>query len=291
MGQTDLAIRMLADLLQAQLVPALLASDEVHVIGTEQTELKIIERRTDNVVRARINGVETIVNVEFQASHDAAVPTRMLAYHALLRQRYDPLPVRTIVVYLMHEPPAGGEVPRGLYRRPGDDQLEFIYDVFCVWDRPITLEDVRRTPSLAPLAPLTPGIAAADLPVLQALLEREVHPARLSGELQALTVVLASRRFSLDLLQSFLRSKAMLESSPGYQYFLSQGEALGESRALVRATIRLLEHHLGALPVGLEEHLAGLELPVLKDLFDQVVEDEDDEKALRQLVDDTLCGD
>jgi hypothetical protein len=157
MGQTDLAVRMLADLLQAQLVPALLAPERVQVLHTEQTELKIIERQTDKVVCALVDDVKTIVHVEFQASHGSDVPTRVLAYHAMLRQRYDPTPVRSVVVYLMHEPPASGEVPHGVYRRPGDDQLEFTYDVFCAWERPITLEDVHRSPTLGPLAPLTRG--------------------------------------------------------------------------------------------------------------------------------------
>ncbi len=78
MGQTDLAVRMLADLLQAQLVPALLAPERVQVLHTEQTELKIIERQTDKVVCALIDDVKTMVHVEFQASHGSDVPTRVL---------------------------------------------------------------------------------------------------------------------------------------------------------------------------------------------------------------------
>jgi hypothetical protein len=106
MAQTDLAIRKLADLLQGHLLSTLLPRDQVRIIGTEPTELQIIERQTDKILRAEINGKETIVNIEFQASHEASFPARLLAYHGLLRQRYHPLPVRSVVVYLMHKAPA-----------------------------------------------------------------------------------------------------------------------------------------------------------------------------------------
>ena len=119
MGQADIAIRRLAELLQAQLVEALLAPEPVRIMKTEKSELKIVERLTDQVVRAEIGGVETIVNVEFQASHEASFPARLLAYHALLRLKHFPLPVRSVVVYLMHRPPPAGDVPGVCIGAPG----------------------------------------------------------------------------------------------------------------------------------------------------------------------------
>jgi hypothetical protein len=107
MAQTDLAIRRLADLLPEQMVRALLGARNVTTIHSEPTEHKLFERRADSVVRATLGETETICHLEFQASHDTAVPLRVLTYHGLLRLRFHPLPVRSVVVYLMHRPPSG----------------------------------------------------------------------------------------------------------------------------------------------------------------------------------------
>lgn len=96
-------------------------------------------------MRARVDGEEVILHVEFQARHEPDLPERMLAYHALLRHRHRPLPVLSMVVYLMYEPPVG-LLPAGIQQ----GQVTFAYDlsvpgnVRWIW-----------TPSSAPL-PLRP---------------------------------------------------------------------------------------------------------------------------------------
>jgi predicted transposase YdaD len=291
MAQTDKAIRRLVDLSQAGIVTSLLAPAKVQILGIEPSELQVVERITDKVIHAKIDGVETIINVEFQASHDEAFPTRLLAYHALLRQSHAPTPVRSVVVYLMHEPPPGG-VPRGIAPSPGDLQLAFSYDVFCAWERPISLDQVRDNPHLGPLAALTPGVAAGDLTELQRIIERAPQPRVVRGELLVLTYILARRRFDKPLLQSLLRSNIMLEDSPGYQELMAQGEAQGEARGeargrkagekvgekvgemktLRRKIVVLVRLRLDDVPDELSERLEALDENKLDRLFDRLLE-------------------
>ena len=283
MAQTDKAIRRLVDLSQAGIVTSLLAPAKVQILGIEPSELQVVERITDKVIRATIDGVETIINVEFQASHEEAFPTRLLAYHALLRQTHAPTPVRSVVVYLMHEPPPGG-VPRGITPSPGDPQLTFSYDVFCAWERPISLDQVRDNPHLGPLAALTPGVGAKDLTELQHIIECAPQPSVVRGELLALTYILASRRFDEALLESLLRSNIMLEDSPGYQRIIAKGEAqgreigkeigkeIGEETALRRKIVMLVRHRLDDVPAALSEQLEALDAQQLDRLFDRVLE-------------------
>jgi hypothetical protein len=272
MGQTDLALCRLADLFQADLVPALL-SGQVEVLGVEPTRLEIVQRQTDNVVRALVDGVETIVHVEFVSCHRGTVPVQVLVYNALLRQRYHPLPVRSVVVYLMHD--RRRPVPRGIRRRPGDDGVEFTYDVFCPWEHPITLRDVERKPVLAPLAALTPGIGEAELRALpQVVLRSRRLPRSKKGELLALTYFLAARRFEAELLQSFVESPIMQESST-YRLVMEKGRAEGraEGRDMLRKKLlRLVRTRLGRVPRGVSGRLAGMELEALGRLFDQALE-------------------
>jgi hypothetical protein len=155
MAQTDLAVRFLSERHLGEIVPLLLPGHHVVVHDVMRTEVKIVERQSDEVVRAEIDGVLTILHVEFQSSHEADLGLRLLAYHALLAAR-EPLPVRSLLVYLMHEPPSS--TTTGF----SDAQVRFECDVFCPWTSPLGLAEVERHPALAPIAALTPGVGAQD---------------------------------------------------------------------------------------------------------------------------------
>lgn len=261
MGQSDLAIRLLAENHLAELLPGLYIGHHVQVLGIERTELKLVERHTDDVVRARLDGVESILHTEFQASHEAIVPVRMLAYQALLRHRHYPLPVRSLVVYLMHEPPRE-PIPRGIVPCIEDPQVHFSYDLFCPWERAITPEEVRAKPALAPIAALTPGVDDHNLAVLREAIESCLIETQAKGDLLAITYIIAGRRFSIDLVKSCLRSKAMEESAT-YREILSEGQA----RALRRAILGFVEAKLGTVPDGLVHQLEQMEAEALDELL------------------------
>ena len=158
--------------------------------------------------------------------------------------------------------------------------------MFCVWERPLTLEDVRRRPVLAPIAALTPGISEADLPGLQRVLQRSRLPREQRGELEAITYFLAARRFGQDLLQSFRRSKAMQDSAI-YKMVTeearTEARAEGEAKGQAKALLKLARHRLGRVPRGLQGKLKTMDADALDQLFDRALETEDP-KALRALL-------
>jgi hypothetical protein len=185
---TDVLIGLLAG---EPAVVRLLPGRRVEVLAVEPTELKFVDRRADSVIRALLDGVETIVHLEFQTTHETGVPLRVLEYHAILRARYPELPVVSIVVYLMPDPPSA--IPRGVPRTARNWQLDFSYQVFCPWETPITLEQVRASPGLALLASLTTGIDQQALGSLRAAIAERAPRATL-GDLLAVTYVIAGRR-------------------------------------------------------------------------------------------------
>ena len=283
MGQTDLAVRFLAEKHLADILSAVLVDRRVQVLGVERSELKLLERFTDNIVRALVDGVESIIHLEFQTQHEEILPDRMLAYHGLLRHRHH-LPVLSLVVYLMHKPPPHG-IPTGIE----EARLRFSYEVFCPWQQSITVEDVRRHPGVAPIATLTAGIDERDLPAIGRAIEEAV-PEAARGDLLALTYIVAGRRFPSDLLQFCLRSKAM-EDSVTYQQILAEGEAKGladgeakgeargEARGLAKgetATMRqaildLLDARLGHVPEDVRGRLETMDAGALRELFNRLV--------------------
>jgi len=241
------------------------------VIAVEQSEVKLVERQADYVARVRIDGVETILHIEFQSRHEEELPARILAYHALLRHQHHPLPVRSLVIYLMHEPPQHA-ISASITPLPGDPQVSFRYDVFCPWDHPMSLEEVRRHPGLAPLAAVTPGIGMEDLPALRQAVEERVPEDR--SDLLAVLFFLAGRRFPDDVLQLFLRSKAM-EESVTYQAAVAEGRAdglaKGQAAGLRRAVLEIVQARLSTPPDGLHVRLAALDADALGALFSQLV--------------------
>jgi len=274
---------------QRRAVPALLPDHQVEVLGVVPTRLVSsgLDRYADHAVRTRIDGVETISHVEFQTEHRGDVPARVMVYNGLFRylghQEQHPVPVRSIVVYLMHERRRG--VPRGIRRRPGDRQVQLDYDVFCVWERPLTLQDVKRHPVLAPLAVLTQGIGEAELQALPRVLRRAVLPRDTFGDLLAITYFLAARRFEPHLLQSLGRSKIMQESAT-YRLVTEEAEARGraEGEATLRdKLLKLVRHRLGRVPRGLQSKLKAMDLDAVDALFDCVLETEEPD-ALRALL-------
>jgi len=271
---------------QRRAVPALQPDLDIEVLELVPTKLTLkgLERLADHAVRARINGVETIAHLEFQLRHSSDIPARVMVYNGLLRclghlQRR-PRPVRSMVVYLMHE--RRRPVPRGICRSSRDPQVHIEYDVFCVWERPLTLEDVRRRPVLAPIAALTPGISEADLPALHRLLQRARLPREQRGELEAITYFLAARRFGKKLLQSFRRSKTMQESAI-YKIVTEEARTTGRLETLRDNLLKLTRHRLGRVPRGLQGKLKTMDADALDRLFDRVLETEDP-KALRALL-------
>jgi predicted transposase YdaD len=264
----------------------------------ERTELpRVIERVSDEVVRARVDGVETILHTELQQRHEPGLPERLLVYHALLRQRHAPTPVLTLLVYLMPRRPRR-PLPHEIEPTAADPQVAFRYEVFCPWERPIGVAEVARCPALAPLAILTPGVGRGELDALREAVEGSGLPREEAGDLLAVTFFVGGCRFARRVLQSLKRSGVMLQSST-YQWVLSEGEekglekgraeglvegeAKGAAVALRRSVVALVRKRLGAVPTRLERRLERLDAAALDALFTKLL-DAESPAAVRKLL-------
>ena len=157
MGKLDLISRLLSERYLESLLPSVLANRRVRVLRREATSLKeVTERISDEVIIAELDGEEHVLHVEMQSAHEKLLPWRMAAYHALLARRFHPLPVFSLVIYLMHRGPRAA-LPSALPSSPGRQILAFQYEIFQPWRAHLGIELVRRNPSLAPLACLSPG--------------------------------------------------------------------------------------------------------------------------------------
>lgn len=300
MGTKDLAIRLLAEHCLADIAPALLPQHEIVVERVVAPQLKLVERIADTIALITIDGAPAVLHVEFEATlrGQGRMPARVMAYNALLRQRYPGRAVVSVVVYLVAKPDSRRPVRRALGPRPGDLPLDFRYHVFLPWENPLTLDDVAKHPGLGPLALLTPGITAADLPAVRQLLEHGNTPGLPVPDLLAVAYIMAAHRFPLGLLDSYLRSEAM-ESSPGYQSILREGikkgleqgleqglergREQGLEQGIERGILRLIELRLGSVPAGFDGYLDSLSLRDLENLQDTLLASQDEE-ALRAAI-------
>ena len=297
MGKRDVALRMFYEERVGPLLAGLLPDLTIEVLAVEPTELETVERRADLVHRVRLDGEETILHIEFQSRHEKKLPGRIHTYNALLREKYWPLPVFSLLIYLMHEAPSR-PVPRGVCRRSGDGQLDFAYAMFCPWEQPIGIEVVRAHPLVAPLAALTPGITDRTMSHLVKAVDESGLPEPLRRDLLMVTRILASRRFDENLLDSCFRSEHM-EDSPYYQEILkegekrgekrglqkgrAEGEKRGEKRGLKRAILDLVEARLGRTSQSLQKQLGTMEADALHGLFTKLLRAKD-EAHLRSLL-------
>ena len=93
----------------------------IAVLETEQPTVEV--RRTDSLIRVRIDGQDVLVHCEFQTGDSTAVPMdrRMARYIGYLIERYG-LPVLAFVIYLR---PNAGRRDKGYYNQalPGHEML------------------------------------------------------------------------------------------------------------------------------------------------------------------------
>jgi predicted transposase YdaD len=282
MADKDLVIRFLADRHLPDLLEGLWADLAARVAALERmpTELKVVtERLPDAVYRARIDGADLLLHIEFQSFVDPRLPYRILEYQALLRAAHE-LPVRSLVVYLLPQAPPG-ELPDRLETSP-DEQLQLRFDVFKPWEAKIAWELLDQRPALAPIAILTQSISAAQLPRLRRCILRAQqlsHEEKL--DCLAFTRVLGSGKFSAELLDSIVRSEEM-EQFPEYQRIVEIGRQEGRQegleqgrRALAAMAIRLLSQKQPDLDEQTLTRVNRAPLALLEQLVEALLEGAD----------------
>lgn len=284
MGELDMTSRSLIEDHLDELLPVLLPKYHFAALRTERTQIKpITEKISDEVFVAEIDGVEHVLHIELQAAHETGLPERMAAYHALLMSKLG-RPVFSMVIYLCPEKPV-----RELSQRVQTRQLSFRYELFEPWETSIDITAVRNSPALAPLACLTRGISAADLPAIREAILAAPWPTVRRHDCLFFTQTIGERRFDVELLRSLLRSDQMQDSTI-YQEVIEKGRVRGREegleegkRALVRVVARAITKRLATPPADLSESLMGLEMEAVEALFDDVEASADEAAVMAAL--------
>ncbi|RUL88909.1 RpnC/YadD family protein [Tautonia sociabilis] len=168
-----------------------------------------------------------LVHVEFQSSHDPALPLRLQRYNLLVRYRHG-LPVQSIAFLLRREADGPGLTGELRHLLPdGRENHRFRFDVLRAWELPLDLLLSGGLGTL-PLAPLSDE-AAADLPVVL----REVHDrlrrdaGREANDFWLATFLLMGLKYDPETLKRMTAMSKILEDSLSYRMIVDKGRAEG----------------------------------------------------------------
>jgi hypothetical protein len=176
-----------------------------------------------------------LVQLEFQASRDPTLASRLHFYSTLLERRYG-LPVQSLVALLRPEADAADLAGRLERHLPdGRVYLTFGYDVARIWEEPVeaVLAGPLATLPLAPLTRVSPVELAGILRRIEERVRQEAAPAA-AERLRAGTYLLLGLRYPEDMIDDLLRGVGSmaeaLKYSSTYQKILAEGMAEGRAR-------------------------------------------------------------
>jgi predicted transposase YdaD len=210
-----------------------------------------------------------ILHLEFQASHDATLGSRVLHYNVLLRTRHK-VPVRSLVILLRREADGRDLTGTVQWRWPsGRTYLTFEYEPIRLWQLPpeAILQGGLGT---LPLAPLT-RVSRPELPgLIQQMdrrIDREAEPPA-AQSLWTATYVLMGLEYEREFTQHLLRGVCAMKESVTYQAILEEGRAEEAQRILLSlGTVRF-----GKPSVKVRRALAGItDVELLETLLLRVV--------------------
>ncbi|MFN9371394.1 MAG: hypothetical protein ACK6D3_05850 [Planctomycetaceae bacterium] len=169
-----------------------------------------------------------ILHLEFQASHDPTLGSRVLHYNVLLRVRHK-VPVRSLVILLRREADGRDLTGKVHWRSPsGRTYLTFEYEPIRLWQLPPEAV-LRGGLGTLPLAPLT-RVSRPDLPRLIQQMDQRIAcetdpPAAKS--LWTATYVLMGLEYEREFSQHLLRGVCAMKESVTYQAILEEGREEG----------------------------------------------------------------
>jgi hypothetical protein len=179
-----------------------------------------------------------LVQLEFQASRDQRMGSRLHLYSTFLERRHR-LPVQSLLVLLRPEADAPSLSGEHIRRLPdGEVYLTFRYGVVRIWQQPLDalLAGPLATLPLAPLVGIPDTDVADVLRRIEARVRQEAAPTT-EEQLRVGTYLLLGLRFPQDVIDDLLRGVGImagaLKESSTYQKILREG--LDEGRALGRA--------------------------------------------------------
>ena len=162
-----------------------------------------------------------------------ALPRRLLAYNAVLAQKYG-MPVATVVVLLVPQPDRS--VPNGhhVVAPPFGRAWEFRYTVIKIWEIPVA-ELLQGPPAVLPLATIAAQPDSEVLATLRTAADRlfhEVEPS-VSGRLLVAIGFLLKLRFGEMISQEILKNYPDIRESL-FKPIIEETEVNGLRKTLLR---------------------------------------------------------
>ena len=255
MHDYDITLKFLSDRFPEHFANLIFEHFEGNVVLLDR-ELPSNMRKSDYVVKIQDSNCHEgnfILHIEFQSSHDADMPNRMLSYYIRIRDKYD-LPVYPVVVYL--NPDDRGCNIQNSYENSiyGDDILKFKYKVLKVWEIDPNIIIDNNLYGLYPIIPLTEHRSTHDEKCLTKCFDLiqniDIDNDVLKSDISVCTGVLAGLKYPKELIKSLMKVEIMRESVI-YQDILDEGMEKGMEKSI----ISVLAARFGDIPANLADRI------------------------------------
>lgn len=223
-------------------------------------ELPANKRESDYLVKVKDKcaGCEDskfILHIEFQSSHDADMPRRMMSYYARIVDKYR-LSVYPVVVY-MNQGNSGLDITDTYVNSMYDEVImRFKYRVLKVWEMdPKKIID-KHLYGLFPIIPLTKHETTDDKECLTTCFDlvrnADIEDDVLKADISVCTGILAGLKYPKELVKSLMKVEIMQESVI-YQDILSEGMKKGKKEGMEDSIISVLSTRFGNVSANLAD--------------------------------------
>lgn len=261
MQDYDITLKYLSDRFPEHFVNLIFEGFEGDVALLDR-ELPTNRRESDYLVKIKDSGCDEeifILHIEFQSSHDADMPNRMLSYYARIREKYK-LPVYPVVVYLNpddHGCDIKNTFANSIY---GEEIIKFKYKVLKVWESDSRMIIDNDLYGLYPIIPLTEHRSTDDRKCLEVCFDLiqniDVEDKVLKADMSVCTGVLAGLKYPKKLIKNLMKVEIMRESVI-YQDILNEGMEKGMEKGreegIEKSIVSVLSARFGNIPAYLSD--------------------------------------
>lgn len=194
-------------------------------------ELKNWTRETDFLLEVLLEGVETLLHIEFQSADDASMEQRMLEYNVLATREHN-RKVFSCVIYLRKDSNIA-KSPLVWKLSNGKEILRFHFEVIKLWEIPVEILTQSGLVGLLPLVPLAKGgeqHEAVEEMITELVAHKEYGLLQLAKTFASL--VYKDKADHEWLERSFTVYRSILEDSWVYQEIIQKGMEQGLQQGL-----------------------------------------------------------